>query len=342
MKAIVKRHPARGAELAQVPVPRPKTGEALVRVKAASICGTDVHIYAWNEWAQSRIRPPLIFGHELAGEVVEVGEGVTRVKVGDFVSAETHIVCGECYLCLTGQQHICTNLAILGVDVDGIFAEYAAIPAQNLWICDPRIPADWASVQEPMGNAVHTALSGEVAGKTVAVFGCGPIGLMSIGVCLACGADTVYGVDINPYRLRLAREMGAAVAIDAGEENPVEVLMEATGREGVDVFLEMSGAPSALSQGLAALRFGGRASLLGLPAGPVEVDVTDGIVFKGATVHGISGRKMWDTWYTVSSLLRTKKVDLAPLITHNFPLERYAEGFRLMLDGQCGKVILTP
>jgi len=342
MKAIVKREPKAGAELMEVPVPRPKAGEALVRIKAMSICGTDLHIYTWNEWAQSRVKPPLIFGHEMAGEVIELGEGADQVHTGDFVAAETHIVCNRCYLCLTGQKHICTNLAILGVDTQGIFAEYAAIPAENLWVTDPSIPADWASVQEPVGNAVHTALSGDVVGKTVAVFGCGPIGLAAIAVCLACGAGEVYGIDVNPYRLAIARRVGATLTIDAREEDPVRVLGEATGGEGVDVFLEMSGAPSAIAQGFAALRFGGRASMLGLPAGPVPVDITNGIVFKGATVHGISGRKMWDTWYKVSSLLRTRKVDLSPIITHRFPMERFEEGFELMRTGQCGKVILTP
>jgi threonine 3-dehydrogenase len=342
MKAIVKTHPAPGAELLEVPIPRPGTGEALVRVKAASICGTDSHIYAWNEWAQSRVKPPLIFGHEMAGEVVELGGGVDRIKVGDFVAAETHVVCGKCYQCMTGQGHICTHLAILGVDIDGVFAEYISVPEDNLWVTDPAIPVDWASVQEPAGNAVHTALSGDVVGKTVAVFGCGPIGLIAISVALACGADRVYGIDVNPYRLRIAGRMGAAQTINPREEDPVKVLGELTGGEGVDAFLEMSGAPSALSQGFAALRYGGRASLLGLPGIPVTLDVTNGIVFKGATVYGISGRKIWDTWYKVSSLLRTRKVDLGPVITHTLRLDQFDQGFELMRTGQCGKVILLP
>jgi threonine 3-dehydrogenase len=342
MKALAKTAARPGAELIQAPVPTPGPREALVKVQAASICGTDLHIYEWNEWAQGRIKPPMIFGHEMAGTVVEVGPAVTAVKVGDFVSAETHVVCDNCYLCRTGNAHICQNLAILGVDIDGVFAEYVSVPAANLWPTDKSIPADWASVQEPMGNAVHTATAGDIVGKTVALFGCGPIGVIGVAVALACGAERVFAVDINPYRLELARKMGATATINAMEQDPVKYLLDVTGGEGVDVFMEMSGAPSALRQGFAALRFGGWAGLLGLPAKPVELDVTNGIVFKGATVYGIAGRRMYDTWFKTTALLRGGKVGLAPVITHRFPLEEFEKGFELMHSGQCGKVILVP
>ncbi len=342
MKALAKTRPAPGAELIEVPVPQPKAGEALIKVRAASICGTDQHIYEWNEWAQGRIKPPLIFGHELAGEVVALGDGTKRVKVGDMVSAETHVVCDSCYLCRTGKAHICQNLTILGVDIPGVFAEYVTVPAQNLLINDPSIPADWASVQEPMGNAIHTSLADDIVGKTVALFGTGPIGLIAVAVCMSCGAERVIAIDINDYRLNIAKKMGAYMTVNAKEKNPVEAILEVTNGEGADVFLEMSGAASALQQGFQALRFGGWAGLLGLPAKPVTLDVTNGIVFKGATVYGISGRRMYDTWYKTTALLRGKRVDLGPVITHSFPLEEYEKGFELMHSGQCGKVILRP
>ena len=342
MKALVKTGPGPGAELIETPVPTPGPGEALVKIGAASICGTDQHIYEWNEWAASRIKPPLIIGHEMAGEVVACGPGVDRVKVGDFVSAETHVVCDTCYLCRTGQAHICQDLSILGVDIPGVFAEYVAVPAQNLWATDPAIPADWASVQEPMGNAVHTVLAGDIVGKTVALFGCGPIGMIGVGVCVAVGAERVVAVDINPYRLEIAKQMGATLTVDARHEDPVKVIGELTGGEGADVFLDFAGAPVALAQGFAALRFGGWASLLGLPAEPVTLDLTNDIVFKGATVYGISGRRMYDTWYKTTALLRARRVDLGPGITHTLPLAEFAMGFDLMHSGQCGKVILVP
>jgi len=342
MRALAKTGPRPGAELIEVPVPTPQPGEALIKVNAASICGTDQHIYEWNEWAQGRIKPPLIFGHEMAGEVVALGEGVKQVKLGDIVAAETHVVCDICYLCRTGNAHICQNLSILGVDIPGVFAEYVSVPAQNLWVTDPSIPAAWASVQEPMGNAVHTALAGDIVGKTVALFGAGPIGMIGVAVAMACGAEKVIAVDINPYRLDIAKKMGAYLTVDARTEDPVKIIHAETGGEGADVFLEMSGAPSAINQGFEALRFGGWAGLLGLPAKPVTMDLTNGIVFKGATVYGISGRRMYDTWYKTTALLRGKRVDLAPVITHTFPMTEFEKGFELMHSGQCGKVILIP
>lgn len=340
MQALAKTGPRPGAELIRVPVPTPGPGHALVKVRAASICGTDQHIYDWNEWAQSRIRPPLIFGHEMAGEVVALGPGTKHVKPGDLVAAETHVVCDVCYLCRTGNAHICQDLSILGVDIPGVFAEYVSVPAQNLWVTDPSIPAEWASVQEPMGNAVHTVLSGDIVGKTVALFGAGPIGMIAVAVSLACGAEKVIAVDINPYRLDIAKRMGAYLTVDARQEDPVAAIRRETGGEGADVFLEMSGAPVAIQQGFAALRFGGWAGLLGVPAGPVCLDLTNGIVFRGATVYGISGRRMYDSWYKTTALLRAKRVDLGPVITHRLPLAQFERGFELMHSGQCGKVIL--
>ncbi|GAB6932155.1 MAG TPA: L-threonine 3-dehydrogenase [Calditerricola sp.] len=342
MRAVVKTQAAPGAELRDVPIPKPGPGEALVQVKATTICGTDVHIYVWDDWAKSRIRVPQIIGHEFSGVVVDVGPGVTHVKVGDHVSAETHFVCGHCPQCLTGQAHICRDTRILGVDRDGCFAEYVVVPAQNLWKNDPALPFEVASLQEPMGNAVHTVLSGPVAGKTVAILGCGPIGIMAVAVARAAGAAKVFAVDVNPYRLELAKAMGAHVRIHAGEEDPVARVKEATGGSGVDVVCEMSGHPTAIRQGFKMLANGGRMAMLGLPTQEVPLDITNDIVFKGVTVQGITGRRMYETWQQTAGLLASGQVNLEPLITHRFPLERFAEAFELMKSGQCGKIVLIP
>ncbi|HEY8343450.1 MAG TPA: L-threonine 3-dehydrogenase [Calditerricola sp.] len=342
MRAVVKTQAAPGADLREVPIPKPGPGDALVRVKATTICGTDVHIYVWDDWAKSRIRVPQIIGHEFSGVVVDVGPGVTHVQAGDHVSAETHFVCGHCPQCLTGQAHICQNTRILGVDRDGCFAEYVVVPAQSLWKNDPALPFEVASLQEPMGNAVHTVLSGPVAGKTVAILGCGPIGIMAVAVARAAGAAKVFAVDVNPYRLELAKAMGAHVRIHAGEEDPVARVKEATGGSGVEVVCEMSGHPTAIQQGFKMLANGGRMAMLGLPTQDVPLDITNAIVFKGVTVLGITGRRIYETWQQTAGLLASGQVNLEPLITHRFPLERFAEAFELMKSGQCGKIVLIP
>ncbi|MGD6832797.1 L-threonine 3-dehydrogenase [Sutcliffiella halmapala] len=342
MKAIVKHHRGYGAELQMVDIPQIKEDEVLIKVKATSICGTDVHIYTWDEWSESRVNPPYVFGHEFAGEIVEVGSKVTNVVLGDQVSAETHIVCYECPQCLTGDYHICKNTKIIGVDTHGCFAEYVALPAVNVWKNPKDMPYDVASVQEPMGNAVHTVLAGDVAGKTVAVIGCGPIGIMAVGVAKAAGASQVIAIDLNEYRLDLATKMGATTVINAKENNPVDLVMELTDGNGVDVICEMSGHPIAMNQGFKMVTNGGRVSILSLPVRPVELDITNDIVFKGVTVQGITGRKMYTTWQQVSRLLKSGQVDVKPMITHHFPLEDFEKGFDLMISGQCGKVVLQP
>lgn len=342
MKAIVKSGREKGAELKEVPVPEIGDQEVLIQVKATSICGTDVHIYAWDEWSQSRVKPPYVFGHEFAGVVVEKGKLVNNVNIGDHVSAETHIVCGHCPQCLTGQAHICANTQIIGVDRDGCFAEYVALPAENLWVNDPELSFDEASVQEPFGNAVHTVMAGDVAGKTVAVIGCGPIGIMAVGVAKAAGASKVMAFDLNDYRLALAEKMGATHCINSLNEDPLEGVNRLTSGQGVDVVCEMSGHPVAMDQGFKMVTNGGRVSILSLPVKPVEIDVTNDIVFKGITVQGITGRKMFETWQQVAGLLESGQVDLKPMITHHFPLEEFEKGFDLMLQGKCGKVVLHP
>ncbi|GEN54071.1 L-threonine 3-dehydrogenase [Halobacillus faecis] len=342
MKAIVKHHRGPGAQMQEVEIPEIRDDEVLIRVKATSICGTDVHIYNWDEWSESRVKPPYVFGHEFSGEIVELGSKVHNFQTGDYVSAETHLICGHCPQCLTGKFHICENTKIIGVDTQGCFAEYVALPADNLWKNPDEMPTDIASIQEPMGNAVHTVLNGDVAGKSVAIIGCGPIGLMAVGVAKAAGASQVLAFDLNPYRLELAEKMGATTVIHSGEIDPVEKAKELTSGHGVDVVCEMSGHPVAMDQGFKMITNGGRVSILSLPTKRVSLDVTNDIVFKGVEVQGITGRKMYETWQQVSRLLQSQQVDVTPLITHHLKLEEFEKGFDLMNQGQCGKVVLHP
>lgn len=342
MRAVLKKDPAPGAVLVDLPVPKPGPGEVLVKIKATSICGTDHHIYIWNEWSQNRIKPPMIMGHEFAGVVVELGSGCLKAKVGDYVSAETHVVCGLCLQCMLGEKHVCQNTRILGVDTDGVFAEYAVAPEENLWYNDPSIPPDVASIQEPLGNAVHTVMAGETRGKSFAVFGCGPIGLMSIGVAKALGGTFVAAADLNEYRLGLARDMGADLVINSMKDDPVRAIMDATKGVGVDVILEMSGAAPVYVQMLKVVRPGGRVALLGLPSKPLTVNFSDDIVMRGVTLQGITGRRMWETWAMTRELLRSGKLDLGPIITHRLDLADFAQGMDLMTSGNSGKVILYP
>lgn len=342
MTAVVKTAPAPGSEVRQVPVPRLGLRDVLIKVKAASICGTDLHIQDWDKWAQGRIHPPLVFGHEFCGEVVERGEDATAVALGTFVSVEGHVVDGTCYQCRTGNAHICENVAIVGVDRPGCFAEYVAVPETNVYAMDRGISPEVAAIQDPFGNAVHTTLSGDVAGLTVAVVGSGPIGCCAVAVARAAGAQAVFATDIRPFRLELARRMGADRVIDSTKEDPVAVVKGETGGQGADVVLEMSGHGEGVKQAFKMLRRGGRLSLLGIPSQPVTLDLAEDLIFKGVTVLGINGRRMWKTWYQAQALLRSGKVDLTPLITHTFPLREIHKGMALLKDGQAAKVILYP
>lgn len=341
MKALVKTRPAPGAELAEVPLPEVGPRDVLVKVRAASICGTDLHIYSWDPWAQSRLRTPLIFGHEFAGDVVAVGPEVTHVQIGSYVAAESHIVCNECYECLHGVLHICRRVQIIGVDRPGAFAQYVAIPEQNAWPTDRRFSPEIATIQEPMGNAVHTTLSAPIAGSTVAIFGAGPIGLFAVPIARASGAKTVVTVEPSAFRRQLAQTIGSHLVVDPNRENVVHRILEQTEGEGADVVLEMSGNAVAITQGLCALRFGGHMCMLGIPSRPVEIDLADGIIFKGATVRGIFGRRIFETWYQTRGFLESG-MDLTPIITHQMPLEDFATAFELVKSGNSGKVILYP
>src|SRR5713101_2813708 len=341
MTAVVKATAAPGAELAQVKVPEPVGTDVLVEVLATSICGTDVHNYDWNHWAAGRIHPPRVFGHEMAGRVVAVAGPVDRVKVGDYIAAETHVVDHTCRQCLRGQFHLCENLRILGVDRDGSFARYVLLPADNCWHNAQGLTPEVAALQEPFGNAVHAATAGPLAGNTVAVFGCGPIGLCAIGIARAEGAAAVYGIEPNPYRRELAERMGVT-AVFAPSASTVADVRKANGGVGVDVVLEMSGHPTAIEQGLQVLHRGGWMSLLGIGDRPVTLDLNELVVTKGITIYGIFGRRIWDTWERTSDYLSTGKVDVSPLITHRFPLDDFQEAMAQMKSGRSGKVVLLP
>lgn len=340
MKAIVKPEAAPGLEMAFVDVPGIGRADILLKVQAASICGTDLHIYEWNHWAQERIRPPLIVGHEFCGEVVAVGNEVHNVAVGDYVSAESHIICGVCVYCRTGRGHLCPNTQIIGVDRDGAWAEYVAIPAVNAWPNPRSVPPHVATLEENFGNAVHTAFEIDLRAKKVLVTGCGPVGVMAIAVAGAIGARAIYATDLSDYRLDLARRMGATVTINVSQEDAIERILAETEGEGVDAWLEMSGSPRAIEQGFKVLKTGGEVALLGLPDAPMTFDLSNWVIFKGAVVHGIGGRRLWETWFQMSGLIRSGAVDLEAIVTHKFPLEQFEEALRTMTSGESGKVVL--
>lgn len=342
MKALVKTRPERGASYENRPQPDLGPNDVLVAVEAASICGTDLHIYSWDPVMQKRIRPPLIFGHEFCGTVERVGSEVTQIQPGEFVSAEMHVACGHCLQCRIGQQHLCQKLEIIGIDRDGCFAQYVKIPASNLLPIDPVIPRDFAALLDPLGNAVHTVLAGEIAGQTVAVVGCGPIGLMAIEVARACGASAIFGIELRPQRIELARRVGADGVFNPKENDVVAAVREATQGSGADVVLEMSGNPRAVQQAFQMLRLGGRISLLGLPTEKVELDLVDAVIFKGATVQGIYGRRMYDTWYRMLSLLKAGRLDLEPIISERLPLSEFERAFDLLGRGEASKILLYP
>jgi len=341
MKALVKDKPEPGVSLQFKDIPELGPHEVLVKVKAASICGTDLHIYNWDKWAAERLQPPVIIGHEMSGYIARLGMAVRGWSEGDYVSLECHKICGLCYQCQTGKAHLCQNYTILGVDFDGCFAEYVKVSETNLWKNHPELPPQVACLQDPVGNAVLATVPVDLIGKRVLVTGCGNIGLFAIGIACALGADGVYGVDINEYRLDIARKMGASLAINPVEENMVEKVMGETGGEGVDVVVEMSGSEKRLREGFKLIKHGGQVSLLGIPQEEVSLDLAGEIIFKGVNLSGITGREIFATWYRASSLLRNT-LDVSPIITHQFPLEAYREAFQVMQSGKCGKVILYP
>ncbi|HYK82326.1 MAG TPA: L-threonine 3-dehydrogenase [Gemmatimonadales bacterium] len=339
MQAIVKPTRAPGLKVASVPKPTVGPGEVLIAVRHAGVCGTDLHIADWDAWAQGRIAPPIVVGHEFAGEIVAVGDGVAELKTGQLVTAEGHIVCGHCLQCRTGNSHICRNTRIIGVDRDGAFAEYIAMPATNVLALD-GIPTTVGAIMDPIGNAFHAVLSADIAGNTVFVVGCGPIGCFAVGIARAAGAAKVIASDVNATRLGLARRMGAHATVNAAHEDVVQTVLRETGGEGADVVCEMSGVPSALHQAFAAVRLGGRVQLLGIPKGAVPIDFAKEIIFKGITVYGVIGRKMYETWHLMRRYLTAGLLDPRPVITHQFPLAQIDDALAAIRAGDAGKIVL--
>jgi len=317
-------------------------GEVLIKVLATSICGTDVHIYKWDQWSQKRIKPPLTVGHELAGRVVKVASDVTKVKIGDIVSAETHIVCHKCEFCQRGEYHLCENTKILGVDVDGCFAEYVKVPAENLIVNNTKTDPRYLSIQEPLGNAVHTMMHFPVTGKTVAILGCGPIGLMGVNIAKALDAKKIIAIEVNEYRRDFAKRVGADVVINPMTEDVVARVMEETGNEGVDVVGEFSGNKTAIESAFKYVKRGGKLSLLGLGDNKIEIDFSNDIVFKGISIYGVVGRLMFKTWEQISELIASGKLELDKIVTHVYRLDQMEEAMATMLSGNCGKVVLVP
>src|SRR5690349_1731864 len=337
MKALVKETAGPGFVLKNVPEPTIREDEVLIRVRRAGVCGTDVHIYEWDDWARGRVRPPITVGHEFAGDVVDVGSLVQDVCVGDRVTAEGHIVDGRCMLCRTGNAHACLHTQVIGVDRDGCFAEYIAMPATNVWHLDDAVSYDIGGIHDPMGNAFHTALTADIPGANVLVTGCGPIGIFAVGICRAAGASHIIASDVNDKRLALAKQMGAHDIVHPNEAEAV--VKRQTDGLGVDVVLEMSGVPSAIHQAFALVRVGGRVQMLGIPAKPMEVNFATEVIFKGITIYGVVGRRMYDTWHQMTRFLRSGEFDPTPVITQRFPLERFDDAIAAIKSGEAGKVV---
>jgi len=338
MKALIKAKREVGIWMGDVPKPEIGPNDLLIRVRKTAICGTDVHIYNWDDWSQRTIPVPMVVSHEFAGEVAEVGSAVDGFRVGERVSGEGHITCGHCRNCRAGKRHLCRNTFGVGVNRPGCFAEYLCIPAFNAFKLPDSIPDDLASIFDPLGNAVHTALSFDLVGEDILITGAGPIGCMAAGICRHAGARHVVVTDVNPYRLELALKMGASAAVDVSKQKLTETMGELGMTEGFDVGLEMSGSPAALRQLLEAMNHGGRVALLGIPPKDTVID-WDHVIFKGLIMKGIYGREMFETWYKMASMLQSG-LNMTPVITHHFPIDQFQDGFDVMRSGQSGKVVL--
>jgi len=338
LKALVKSQPEPGIWLAEVPTPDVGPNDLLVRVQRASICGTDIHIYNWDEWSRKTVPVPMVIGHEMMGVVAETGAAVTGFSRGERVSVEGHLTCGHCRNCRAGKRHLCRNTKGVGVDRPGGFAEYISVPAGNVFRLPPDVPDEIASFLDPLGNAVHTALSFDLVGEDVLITGAGPIGTMAAAIARFVGARHVVVTDVNEYRLDLARKMGATRAVDVRHVTLEQTMHDLGMTEGFDVGMEMSGNGDALRGMLTAMNHGGRIAILGIPPAEVAVDVAK-IIFKGLVIKGIYGREMFETWYKMISMLQSG-LDVTPILTHRFPAARYAEAFEVMRSGLSGKVIL--
>lgn len=339
MKAILKEKPGRGAVLKNIAIPKPGPKEVLIKISMGAICGSDVHIYNWTEWAQAVVPSlPHILGHEFAGEIVEIGKEVHSLKPGDHVAGETHIPCDNCYLCLTGQRHICQSMKVYGVHSQGIFSEYAVLPEP----CAVKIPKEIsipvATMMEPCGVAVHGLSQGIVSGKKLTIFGCGPIGLFAVQAAAAYGASRIYAVDISENRLQMAKSFGATKTFHAEKDPLAKIILAETNGLGVDMVLEISGQQKAYDQGLQILRKGGTFIIIGVAAKPIQLEVPTNIMYKEAKLFGITGREMYGTWYQVIDLIQSGKVNLEKVITHRLPPEKYEEAFQVAMAAQHGKV----
>jgi threonine 3-dehydrogenase len=339
MKALVKSKPEVGLWLEDVPEPEVGINDVLIRVDRTGVCGTDLHIWKWDTWARKTIPVPLVVGHEFVGEVVEVGANVADFHPGEVVSGEGHVVCGRCRNCLAGRRHLCAHTQGVGVNRPGAFAEYLALPMTNVWHHDPAIDRDVAAIFDPFGNAVHTALSFPVLGEDVLITGAGPIGCMAAAVVRHAGARHVVVTDVNPYRLELARKLGATLAIDARAERLADVQKRLGMKEGFDVGLEMSGNPAAFREMLANMCHGGKIAMLGIPEAEIAID-WNVVVFNMLTIKGIYGREMYETWYMMTVMLQSG-LDIRPVITHRMPYTEFRKAFEVMQSGQSGKVILN-
>jgi threonine 3-dehydrogenase len=338
MNALIKKKPEQGLWLERVPMPEIGINDVLIKVDRTGICGTDLHIYNWNEWAQKAIRIPFVIGHEFVGTIKRVGSNVKDFKPGDVVSGEGHVVCGRCRNCLAGRRHLCADTQGVGIDRPGAFAEYIAIPVSNVWQHDPSIPRDLQAIFDPLGNAVHTALSFDVLGEDVLITGAGPIGIMAAAIATHAGARYVVITDVNPYRLQLARKVGATLALDVRTESIAQAQQKLGMKEGFDVAMEMSGNPLAFRDILANMCHGGKIAMLGLPEKDIAID-WNRIIFGGLTIKGIYGREMYETWYKTTVMIQGG-LDIRPVITHHYHYSEFEKGFKALQSGQCGKVIL--
>lgn len=340
MKGLVKSRPEPGAELCrELPVPVPKDNEILAKVRMAAICGTDQHIYGWNDWASQRVPMPMVFGHEFSGDVVAVGRSVTGFREGDRIAAETHIPCNHCYQCRTGNQHNCENMKIIGVHVPGGFSDYAVIPQDCAWKLDDAISYEHGAMLEPMGVAVHGVLSGEVQAKTVAILGCGPIGVMAVGAAMAAGAYRVIACDIFPAKLDMAKKLGADVCINTKEEDAVDAILRETEGRGADVIIDYTGNVGLIESAFGALKKGGRFTMVGLPSKKLSLDLTNAVIYKEARINGCTGRLMYETWYQCTALLKKDVFSLDDVIGGVYRLEDYQQAFADIQAGKPGKML---
>ena len=338
MRALVKREPREGIWMEKVPVPKPGMNEVLIKMEKTAICGTDLHIYKWDDWSKRTITPGLVIGHEFVGRIVEMGPGVDNYQLGDRVSAEGHITCGQCRNCRAGRRHLCSRTRGIGVNLPGAFAEYIVVPAANLWLIPAQIPSEIAAFFDPYGNATHCALSFDMVGEDVLITGAGPIGIIAAGICRYLGARHVVITDVNEYRLALAAKMGATHTVNVRHESLGEAMKKQDIHEGFDIGLEMSGNPQAFNDMLHHMFHGGKVALLGILPADTRID-WDQIIFKGLHLKGIYGREMFETWYKMSALLQSG-LNIDPIITHHFPVQEYLQGFETMGSGKSGKVIL--